>query len=382
MGMPEIPGWEPLSEAALADQRGTYDRMRRACPVARSPRGVTLFRHADVVAAAGDPATFSSAASAHRQVPNSLDPPEHTAFRAAIDPFFSPERMRALEPRLQASAREAVQALPRRAVVDAVTELGYPYAVRAQSAWLGWHGVEDQLVAWMRENHAATRSADRSRTAAVAAAFDAIVAAQVRRRREAGAAAPHDPTTELLHVRVDGRLLSDADIVSVLRNWTAGDLGSIAASLGVAVFFLATHADVQQALRGESADLAAAIDEMLRIDDPFLVNRRVVTVPARVAGYDLQPGTRVYLNWTSANRDEAVFGDPDAYRPEANARHNLVYGTGIHVCPGRPLATLQLVLVVRALLQSTSAIELARDAAPERETYPLGGWRRVPVTLR
>ena len=50
--MSEIPFWEPLSKAALEDQRATYDRMRAQCPVARSPRGVTFFRHTDVVAAA------------------------------------------------------------------------------------------------------------------------------------------------------------------------------------------------------------------------------------------------------------------------------------------------------------------------------------------
>src|SRR5215470_15055613 len=101
-----IPLWEPLSEAALADQRGTYDRMRAACPLAESPRGVTLFRHADVTAAAADPGRFSSAVSTQRQVPNALDQPEHTAFRAAVDPFFTPERMAALEPRLRNIARE------------------------------------------------------------------------------------------------------------------------------------------------------------------------------------------------------------------------------------------------------------------------------------
>jgi cytochrome P450 len=150
--MREIPRWEPLSETALADQRRTYDRMRAACPVARSPRGVTLFRHADVVAAANDPRTFSSSASAHRQVPNSLDPPEHTAFRAVIDPFFTPERLRPLVPRLQACAREIVGRLPRRAIVDAVTDFGYPFAVYAQADWLGWQGAEAELLAWMREN--------------------------------------------------------------------------------------------------------------------------------------------------------------------------------------------------------------------------------------
>jgi cytochrome P450 len=205
--------------------------------------------------------------------------------------------------------------------------------------------------------------------------------AQVRRRRQMGSAAPKDPTTELLGVAVNGGLLPDADIASILRNWTAGDLGSIAAAVGVVVYFLATHPEVQEALRAHSGNLAAAIDEILRMDDPFLVSRRVTTVATRVAGFVLEPGTRIYLNWTSANRDETVFGDPDAYRPEEHAAHNLVYGTGVHVCPGRPLATLELVVAVQTLLGMTARVELAADAGPVRETYPLGGWRRVPVWL-
>ena len=376
-----IPDWDPLSDAVLADQRLAYDRHRAACPVARSPRGVTLLRHADVLAAAADPATFSSSASQFRQVPNSLDPPEHTSFRAAIDRFFVPQRMRQLEPLLQAIARRIVAALPRESTVDAMHDLGHPFAVCAQAEWLGWQGIEPQLLAWMADNHAATRSKDRSRTAAVAAAFDVLVAAQVRRRRELGLAAPRDPTTELLQVTIEGRRLSDADVVSILRNWTAGDLGSMAAATGVVVHFLATHREVQDDLRAGRGDLPAAIDEMLRIDDPFLVNRRVATRTTDVAGFTLEPGTRIYLNWTSANRDEAVFPDPDAYRPLEHAPHNLVYGTGIHVCPGRPLATLELVVAVRTLLGMTACIELAADAQAVRETYPLGGWRRLPVRL-
>lgn len=377
-----IPRWEPLSEAVLADQRRTYDRMRAACPLAESPRGITLFRHADVVAAANDPATFSSAVSAHRMVPNSLDPPEHAAFRAAINPFFTPGRMHALEPILRRIAQQIIGALPRGATVDAVTEIGYPLAVRAQAEWLGWHGVEDELLAWMSDNHAATRSADRSRTAAVAAAFDEIVLAQVRRRRQMGGTAPKDPTTELLSVAVNGELLSDADIVSILRNWTAGDLASMAAAVGVLLYFLATHTEVQEALRADPANLAAAIDEMLRIDDPFLVSRRVTTTAVPLDEFMIEAGKRIYLNWTSANRDESVFTDPDAFRPEEHAAHNLVYGTGIHVCPGRPLATLELVVAVQVLLGMTTGIELATDGELVRETYPLGGWRRVPLRLR
>ena len=155
-----------------------------------------------------------------------------------------------------------------------------------------------------------------------------------------------------------------------------------AAALGVVVHFLATHDAVQDDLRATSRNLAAATDEMLRIDDPFLVNKRVTTVATGVAGFAIEPGTRIYLNWTSANRDPAVFGDPDAYRPEEHAPHNLVYGTGIHACPGRPLARLELVVAIETLLAMTLGIELAIDSAPVRETYPLGGWRRVPIRLR
>lgn len=289
--------------------------------------------------------------------------------------------MAALEPRLDVCARAIVDALPRDRVIDVVSGFGYAFAVRAQTEWLGWHGTEDALLSWMAANHEATRSEDRGRMASVAAAFDEIVASQVRRRRELAGPAPVDPTSELLEVRVNGAPLSDADVVSILRNWTAGDLGSIAAALGVVVYFLATHQDVQAALRRDDSELAAAIDEILRIDDPFLANRRVVTRAVRIGGVELEAGTIVDLNWTSANRDAAVFGNPDVYRPREHAGANLVYGTGIHVCPGRPLATLELVVATRTLLQRTINIELAADVPAERETYPVGGWRRVPVVL-
>ncbi|QYG95395.1 cytochrome P450 [Iamia sp. SCSIO 61187] len=356
--------------------------MRSACPVAASPRGVSLLRHADVVAAANDPVRFSSVTSPRRSVPNSIDPPEHTGWRALIDPFFSAERMAQLEPRVREIAEGIVEVLPRRATIDAVADIGRPLAVRAQTDWLGWQGTEERLLAWMAENHAATRSGDRGWTAAVAAAFDEVVRAQVDRRRRLGDAAPDDPTTELVGATHAGRPLADDEITSVLRNWTAGDLGSVAAALGVVVHFLATHPEVQRDLRRDPAPLAPAVDEMLRIDDPFLGNRRRTTEAVRIGDHEVPAGTRVYLNWTSANRDEAVFGDPDAYRPEENASHNLVYGAGVHVCPGRPLATMELVVATSSLLAATTGIELAPDAQPVRETHPVGGWRGVPIHLR
>ena len=105
----------------------------------------------------------------------------------------------------------------------------------------------------------------------------------------------------------------------------------------------------------------------------------VTGTPTR--GVPLPQGARVKLNWTSANRDEAVFGDPDAFDPQHNAPHNLVYGTGPHVCPGRLLATVELRIALQALLAATASIELDPTQPPEREVAPVGGWSRVPVLI-
>jgi cytochrome P450 len=345
---------------------------------------LTLTAHADVVAAAHDDVTFSNAVSRHLQVPNGLDGDEHTAFRTVVDRYFTPERMAALEPVVHAVATGLVARLTLPERVDAVV-LGSWFAVQAQSAWLGWPAeLEPTLLEWMVDNQAATRSRDRERTAEVARRFDAIIRSLTDARRTAGDAAPDDVTTELVRDTVDGRPLTDEEIVSILRNWTGGDLGSMALSAGVVLTYLAEHGDLQAHLRAGVSDteLDAVLDEILRIDDPFVANRRITTCPTTVAGHDVPAGEVVTLSWTQANRDPAVFGDPDRFDPHTNAAHNLVWGTGRHVCPGRPLATLELRVLTRAVLAATTAIEPDPRRTPERAEPPLGGYAVAPLLLR
>ena len=199
-----------------------------------------LLRHDVVRRSALDDVTFSSAVSRFLQVPNGLDGDEHTAFREALDPFLSEE---ALAPHLvdfERIARELMTSLPRGSSVEAVRDIGATFAVRAQSAWLGWEPeLEGRLLAWIGENHAATRSGELERTALVAEHFDDLIRSQLASRRPVSTR-PNDITGSLLLVEVHGRRLSDHEIVSVLRNWTGGDLGSIALCVGVLVHRLAS----------------------------------------------------------------------------------------------------------------------------------------------
>ncbi len=370
------------------DLRADLDARREACPVEHDGAGTwTMLRHAEVVAAALDPETFSSAAGSHRAIPNSLDGAEHTAYRAVVDRYLTDEAVADQEGQCRAHAAAIVQALPRGTTVDAIRDIGTPFAVRTQATWLGWPSdIESELVAWMADNLAATRSGDRVRTAEVAARFDALVGGLVRERRDAGADAPDDVTTRLLHETVDGRPLEDVEVVSILRNWTAGDLGSLAASLGVLIHRLANHPERQEvarerAARGHHAAIEAAIEEVLRIDDPFVSNRRRATREAELGGRTIPAGDRVVLSWTAANRDPRVFGDPDEFRPEENAPNNLVFGIGPHVCPGRALTLMELRVAVVELLAGTERLVPAPGDAPVRERPPVSGWAQVPVVL-
>lgn len=369
--------WPDDVDPTGRDLRELTDELRAGHTVVRNRRGEwVLLGHAEVKAAAEDPHSFSSAVSSHLQIPNGLDGAEHAEARAILDRYFTPEALAPFEAPFSEIAASLVASLP--AEIDAVGDLGAVFAVRAQSAWLGWpRELEARLLAWMRDNHEATRSGDRVRMAVVADEFDELIRRVLEPRRVMPV---EDVTSALMAEGWKGRFFTDEELVSILRNWTGGDLGSIALCVGVLASHLAADPALQAHLRSgvTDAELDAVVDEILRIDDPFVTNRRKTTCPVHVGGVDIAEGQVVKLNWTSANRDESVFGAD--FDPAGHAADNLVYGIGEHVCPGRPLATMELRIAVRALLAATSAIEPGAEEA-EREVHPVGGFRRVPVRL-
>ncbi|MGO1383423.1 MAG: cytochrome P450 [Arachnia sp.] len=366
------------------DLREYTDELRAGHDIVRNVAGEwVLLRHADVVAAALDHETYSSAVSRFLQVPNGLDGQEHTEFREVIDRYLTEEALTPFLPVFEDVAAQLVSELPRGAMLDAVRDIGAVFAVRAQCAWLGWPvELEPRLLSWMEDNHAATRSGNPALMAAVAQEFDEIIRSVLLPRRGADVDAPDDVTTRLSRDTVDGRELSEAELVSILRNWTGGDLASIALCVGVIVAHLAEEpALIEWILTATDSETDAIIDEILRIDDPFVSNRRITTCPVSVAGQDIPANARVKLHWTSANRDERVF-DTDRFDPEGHAGQNLVYGIGKHVCPGRLLSTWELRSAVRALASSVGSIEFAHSHdALERAVAPVGGFHRVPIIL-
>jgi cytochrome P450 len=377
------PDWDPRSEAVLEDQIAAYDRMRGRCPVAYSDYlHWCVFRHADVMRVLDDHRTFSNAVSSHLSVPNGIDPPEHTAYRKIIEPYFGPHRMDAFEPVCREIAARLASGLPAGGDVELMAEFAQSFALQFQCAFMGWPDeLHEPLRQWILKNQAATLGGHRAATAAVALEFDVYIRELLNLRRSAGIGAPEDVTTNLLNERIGDRPLEDEEIVSIVRNWTVGELGTISASVGILAHYLAERPDLQQPLRQDLSLLPVAIDEILRIHAPLIANRRVATTAAEISGREIDAGERVTLIWASANRDEDVFGDPDEFRLDRDPAQNLLYGAGIHVCPGAPLARLELRIVMEELLSRTRRISLVPAKPPKRAVYPASGFASLPLRI-
>lgn len=232
------------------------------------------------------------------------------------------------------------------------------------------------------KNHRATLARDRAAMADVAEEFDGYIRELLDTRRQAGDQAPDDVTTRLLREQVNGKPMSDEELVSLLRNWTVGELATISASISILTNYLAHHHELLNNLKTAPEQLPEAIDEILRMDAPLISNRRVTTREVEISGRTIPAGEKITLLWASANRDEDTFGNPDQFCPHQNASKNLLYGAGIHICPGAPLARMELRVFMEELLKQVDAIEPVAGEPPERAMFPTGGFNALPLVFR
>lgn len=155
-------------------------------------------------------------------------------------------------------------------------------------------------------------------------------------------------------------------------------LSTVAMCAGVIMHWLEAHSAEQSSLvAATDADLDAAIDETLRLDDPLVMNRCVATTGTTIGGCPVATGEKPFFNWRTANVDPEAFDDPHAFDPVGNASRNVVYGTGAHVCPGRPLANPELRILVRAVLAAGTVAFDPRPSGDSRITARRGLPNRV-----
>ena len=377
--------WNPRSRQALENPVETYDAMRAQCPVAHSDHlGYSVFRHQDVTDILLNHTTYSSRVSRHVSVPNSMDPPEHTAYREIIDRYFTPSIMASFEPVCRDISETLIDALAKKSSVEIMEDLAHPWALQMQCAFLGWPTeIQAWIKDWVTRKNEAALAADTQQNARIAQEFEDEIQDLLNQiRQQPTQDIQNNLTARLLQETVDGQPISDKAVISILRNWTVGELQTIAACIGIIFYFLANRQDIQTALRTGAMDIDAAVDEMLRIEAPLLAGKRTPAETVTLGGYEMNPGDRITLSWQAANRDPEVFPQPDEFKIDRDPSLNLLYGLGIHVCPGAPLSRLELRTFVQVLLERTQAIEVCSEIGSQRATYPQGGYERLGIQIQ
>jgi cytochrome P450 len=194
---------------------------------------------------------------------------------------------------------------------------------------------------------------------------------------------PDDVITRFLVTDVDGELLSDDAIrTQVLLLIVAGN-ETTRNMLGNMLHTLALDPELYRRVRADRALVPIVVEESLRHDSPVQVLARAVLSDTTITGCPVGPGDRVVFGLASANRDECVHADPDAFRVDRpKPRDHLAFGAGPHVCPGASLARMEGVVALDVFCDAVAAFHPVDGFVPEpNPVFWALGHRSLPVVV-
>jgi cytochrome P450 len=358
--------------AFLADPFAGLDRVRDR-RVFFSPRydGYWVLTQADDIRAVfQDPATFSSAdvaipKGAYPRVlrPLALDPPEHGAYRQILAAAFSPMAAARREGEVRAVCRSLVDTMAPSGRGDLVGELAKPLPTTVFVGLVGLPaGDAGQFLEWNDALLHAYDDPDKRRWAA--SSIESYLGEAVARRRRDGDTDGDDILSTLLRAQVDGRAITDDEVLDVLFLLFMAGLDTVTAATSFAFWTLAGRADLQRRIVEEPAIVPAAVEELLRVHG--IVNAaRTATRDATIAdGVTVKAGDRVLLSSALANRDPGEFPHAEAVDFDRTPNRHVAFGAGPHRCLGSHLARLEMRVALEEFHQRIPSYRLVPGDAP------------------
>ncbi|HEY3833910.1 MAG TPA: cytochrome P450 [Acidimicrobiia bacterium] len=395
--------FDPFDASQSRDSWPVLAEMRAAGPVVDVAGGLRyVTRHEPCRDVLRDTTAFSNANGMKApgiDVPmedrllGELDPPRHAAVRRIMVTALTPKVVHAAEAFIRATAAALLDALPPRGV-DLVAGFTVPLPNRVTVHLLGFEpGDATQLARWAKElmesSFPATNQTERGvGFAAAFPEFAGYIDERLDERAEelAGGEARDDVLAKLLSLTVDGEPLPRRQVRALVRNLITGGLTTTSQLLANLVHQLCTVPGLESAVRADARALDTAIEESLRITPPILFVARGCVSERAVEGCPIHAGERVVVGLGSANRDEDVFADPDAFRVDReNADAHLTFGFGPHVCPGAALARVEARIALEVLLEhfDPGTLRLAPGFAYEHvPTFFECGPRHLPLADR
>ena len=368
--------YNPFDPAQKRDPFPFYAHARSETPVFFSPilNMWVVTRHADILTVLREPAVFSSMNIIESPTPlppevveilsqgipfvPSLinnDPPSHTRIRNLCNKAFSPQRVAKMEPRIRELANSLVDGFVRQGRADLVARFASPLPQIVIADIVGVPRSETETFVRLATEFAALIFEPlplevQIRFAHGAVGFQAYNAEMIAQRRNN----PRDDLmSDLVHAQVEGEVpLTDWEIVSVVSTLLIAGHMTISDLIGNTLIVLMRYPEYLQALSKNPELAPAIIEEVLRVESPSPGLPRLCTQDFDLNGVTIPQGSKLFLAYTSANRDETVFPNADQFelnRP--NLSKHLAFGRGTHFCIGAPLGRLEGRIALEVLTQ-------------------------------
>ena len=315
----------------------------------------------EVHAVLRDPATFSSYpnnlvnAGDGKFIPLELDPPEHTAYRHALQPLFSPTRMKVLEPRIRAMVNRLIDGFATRGSAEFISEFAHELPTSVFLQLMDWPLADAPMFTEMTDitlqgkPGATEEESAAARQQAAQQMFGYFAGVLANRRARPGA---DDVTTTIINtpVEIEGsaRLLTDEELCRMFFLLLIAGLHTVQGSLAWSVLHLSARPDERQRLIDDPALLPSAVEEMLRIESAVSMGRRV-TRDTELGGVKLKAGDQLLVVLAGANRDGRQFNEPDEVRIDQAPNRHLAFGSGPHRCLGSHLARIELTIALEEI---------------------------------
>jgi cytochrome P450 len=408
-----------LTEAEKFAEGQPYEvfaRLRAQAPVSWQREGGSgpgfwaLTRYDDVMRVDGDPRTFSSQkggilmtygppegrhpllfpASVNAMI--NMDSPWHLQLRKEHMPYFTPAYLAELKRKVAAETTRLIDRMASLGECDLVEQLssqlplftlceilGVPQADQPKFiTWMHYLEVAGYITAKQRKEPQLTPELMK-----FVKAFNENVAEMFEYGQHMLQKRRADPKPDLMsaiaRASLDGELLRneylDGSWLLIVFAGNDTTRNTISGSMKL----LTEFPDQKRALLADMSLLPNAVDELVRMVSPVIYMRRTATCDAEIGGQKIAEGEKVIMYFSAANRDPAVFPDPDRLDiRRANAAKNIAFGFGPHVCIGKRVAQLQLEEVYRQLLTRLPDIEYAGgiDIAPNNFVHAI---RKLPV---
>jgi cytochrome P450 len=347
----------------------TLAPMRERCPVVHSDRYDGFWvvtRYEDVLEVAQDWQTFSSAHGltvprapiAVRNLPVEVDPPIQRIYKRLISPYFTPKAVAACEHATRELVNRLIDNFAEAGSCEFMDEFARPFPSLAFFEMvIGAPPADIERVAYMASKASLPNDPEAGECWLGLSAWISDFVESRRRQPERG-----DVVNAVIRATVDGRPLTDDEIIGLIQLIILGGLETTASALGLWFHRFCMRPEIPELLRGNPELIPDAVEELLRIDSPFISISRTAVQNGKIGDQVINSGDKVMLYWAAANRDNAEFSTPDDFDLGRERNRHLAFGVGPHRCLGSNLARLNLRVGLEESLRRLHGIRLQDGA--------------------